>query len=478
MGALPAHIFRAYDVRGRAGAELTADVADRIGQGYASYLRARHRLDAAVVGRDNRPSSAHLQAAFVAGARRAGLSMIDIGEAPSPLVYFAAARWGVGGVAVTASHNPAPDNGFKLLEADAIPLGPEQIQDLRRSAEAAPPAAAGAQLQGSLEQRDARGPYLAMLAGRFRLSRGLRVAVDPGNGVATLTGPDALAGIGAKVSGVHRRSDGSFPNHPPDPAHPRAIAALRGAVRAAGADVGFGWDGDGDRLSLVDEGGRHHTADAVLAVLARDLLTRHPGAVVLVDVKISLAVLEAIAAAGGRAHFTQTGHSLIKRRMRADGVLLAGEGSGHYYFAEDYYGLDDAVYAACALAQIVARSGEPASALFRDLPRYVTSPEISIPCPDDRKHALAADLATQLRAEYPINDTDGARVDFGDGWGLVRASNTTPHLKLRMEGRTADAYAIVRDQLTGHLRRHPELGDVAGALQVDPDTPLSEGVAS
>ena len=478
MEPLPVHIFRAYDVRGLAPDEITSAVAQRIGRAYGRLLDERFDLRRVVVGRDNRPTSPALHAALIDGVRAAGLDAIDIGEAPSPLLYYAAADWGAGGVSVTASHNPPGYNGFKLLERAGIPLSPGEIQEVRARADQDVRPAHGSTRWGGLRKRDPRASYLALLEQRFPLPRPLRIAVDPGNGVATLTGPPALRRIGARVTSINSESNGGCPAHPLDPAHPESIAALRAHLLAEHADIGFGWDGDGDRLSVVDEQGTHHNADAVLAVLARDLLRRRPGARILVDVKMSLTAIDTIEAAGGSVCMGPTGHSLIKRRMRdsreappADrpAFLLGGEGTGHFYFGEDYFGLDDAVYAACALARIVAGSGGPASALFQDLPAYVTSPEFMIPCPDARKHAIADAIGAHFRPHHPVLTVDGARVDFGEGWAVIRASNTSPTLSVRLEARSAAAYAGIRQAVLVALRPHPELESPEAALTVVPN---------
>ena len=455
-------IFRAYDIRGIVDEDLNPRTLDRIGRAYATYLRRTANVARIVVGRDNRPSSASLTQAFSDAVRATGLDVVDIGLAPSPLLYYAAAAWGIqGGAVITASHSPADMNGLKLLERGGIPLSPRQLQDVCALACSGDFDRAGRSRRGALESRDARTPYLAALAQRFPLPRRLNVVVDPGNGVATCTGPQALRGIGCSVAGLNLDLDGTFPHHLPDPQDASTMAALQREVVRRGADMGVAWDGDGDRIGLVDEQGRRHDPDAILALLARDLLTRHSGARILVDVKVSLVALRDIEAHGGVPVFGPSGHSLAKRKIRDEGLLLGGEAAAHFYFAEDWYGFDDAVFAACLLARILAEQDAPVSALFQGLPVFVTSPELRLPCPDDQKFAVVARIAAQLRtlsdAEHPLLEIDGARVDFGDGWALVRASNTGPALSVRLEAETPARYAEIRALIWDLLRQEPSV---------------------
>ena len=459
------HMFRAYDIRGLVDKDLTPAITARIGQAYATFMRRQYEVDRIVVGRDNRPSSEALRDGLIDGVRAAGVSVVDIGLAPSPLLYYAAAVWGIdGGVSVTASHNPTQYNGLKLLERRGIPLAPAEIQAVREIAETGD-FASGA---GALESREVIPQYLDFLQARFSLPRPLRVVVDPGNAVPILTGPAALRRIGCDVSGINMEMDGTFPAHLPDPQDPATMRGLSAAVRAGDADLGLAWDGDGDRLGVVDERGERHDPDAVLALMARDLLSRHPGERVLVDVKMSRVAIEDIRAHGGQPLFGPSGHSLAKRKLRDDGFLLGGEASGHFYFAEDYYGFDDAVFAACLLARILAADERPASAHFATLPHYVTSPEIKLPCPDEMKVAVVERLAAELRQSYPVLEVDGVRIDLSDAWAVVRASNTGPLLTVRFEAQTAERYAAMGEVLWAALRRCPEV-TLPGAPPQPPD---------
>ncbi len=459
------HMFRAYDIRGVVGEDLTPASVEVIGRAFGTFLRRQRAARLVVVGRDNRPSSASLRDALVTGLRGAGLDVVDIGLSPSPLLYYAAALWGAdGGVNITGSHNPIHMNGLKLLEQAALPLSPEDIQAVRLFGDQAD-FDSGA---GGYQERDPKPDYFALLERRFPVARPLSVVVDPGNGVATLTGPEALRRIGCRVHGIYTELDGAFPHHIPDPQNAATMRDLQQEVRGRGADLGIAWDGDGDRLGMVDERGVRHEADELLAVLARDVLSRHPGERILVDVKISLSTVRDIERHGGVPVFGPTGHSLGKRKMRAEGILFGGEGSAHFYFNEDYYGLDDAVFGACMLASMIARGDQPASAYFEGFDPLVTSPELQVPCPDAAKFRVAGAVAETFRRLYPVLAIDGARIDFGDGWALVRASNTNPQLTVRLEAATRARYAQIREIVWRELARYPEVTLAPGLGDLPP----------
>ena len=444
-------IFRAYDIRGSDQDTLTPHVARAIGGAYATLLHREFGVTEIVAGRDNRPTSPALQEAFIDGVRASGADVIDIGLAPSPLLYFAAARWSIdGGCNVTGSHSPRGVNGLKLLAQGGIPLSPTEIQALRSLIEEDD----FDDGTGALRASDAREEYLAFLADRFQVGRPLRVVVDPGNGVATCTGPEALRRAGCDVIGINLDLDGRFPNHLPDPQIAASMAALQRKVIETEADFGVAWDGDGDRVGVVDETGARLESDAILALLARDLLDRRPGERVLVDVKISLSAINDICSHGGVPVFGPSGHSLAKRKMRDEGILLGGEATSHFYFAEDYDGFDDGVYAACLIARLLGSSPEPLSARLASLPSYVTSPEFRLPCDDRSKFALASAVTEHFRDRHPVLEIDGARIDFGDGWALVRASNTEPVLSVRLEAETEPRYRAIAKEIAGVLGQH------------------------
>jgi phosphomannomutase/phosphoglucomutase len=451
--ALNPSIFREYDIRGVVGTDLTAEVAARIARAYAAVMRPDG--GPVVVGRDNRTHSPHLAAAAAAALAACGCTAVDIGTVISPIFYYARTAWEIdAGIMVTASHNPPEFNGFKLGGASGTLHG-EEIQRIRRRAETGPfPGGAGAR-----ETRDATGPYLTMLREKIRLGpRRLRVALDCGNGTASLFAPDALAAWGVEVIPLYCESDPTFPHHHPDPVDAHNLRDLIALVRRERCDLGIGLDGDGDRIGVVDDQGAIIWGDLLMVLFWREILPRHPGADVLVEVKCSQVLVEEARRLGGRPFFYRTGHSLIKAKMREIGAVFAGEMSGHMFFADEYYGFDDALYAAGRLLRILSREARPLSALLADVPRYPITPEVRVACPDDRKFAVVAALVEAFKRTHEVIDVDGARVLFGDGWGLVRASNTQPVLVVRAEARTPGALARIKGALADALARFPEVG--------------------
>ncbi|HEU4368202.1 MAG TPA: phosphomannomutase/phosphoglucomutase [Methylomirabilota bacterium] len=446
------HIFRAYDVRGRLGDDINPEVFRRIGQAYATLIR-RNGGRTIAVGQDNRESSAGLKAGFIEGVRAAGADVVDIGEVPTPMLYFATAHWRLdGGANITGSHNPVDYNGVKMVHPGAAPLGEDEIQSLRLLI-------VRGDLEhgsGALTRRSPREDYFNTVAALVRPARRLRVVADAGNGVAGLYAPALLRRIGCDVVELHCESDGRFPNHLPDPEDPDNVVDLQAKVVEAGADLGLAWDGDADRVGVIDERGHRHEADLILVLLARDLLTRHPGAKVVFDVKSSQSLVEDIERHGGVPVMWKTGHSHLKRKMREDGILLGGEVSGHMFFAEGYYGVDDGILAACKIVDVVARESGPASRLFGSIEHLHATPELKALCPDDKKFQLIDELARDLKQHYETIDIDGARVLFPDGgWGLVRASNTNPYLTLRFEARSEEQIAAMKRVIYGALQRYP-----------------------
>ena len=446
---IPREIFRAYDIRGRAlgaDAALTPDLAFRVALAYAELVDSAERV---VVGGDNRPTTPALQQALIAGLLDAGRDVVDIGRAPSPLVYWTTAlltqERPTGGVVITGSHNRAEDNGIKLLHSDVMPLLPAQIQAVADRVEAG---VSIADRQGERSLWSPRPTYVASLAESFRVRRPLQVAIDPGNGVATVTAAAALRAIGCEVIAINDDPEETEPAHPADPQLAEHVAQLAAVVSDTGSELGFAFDGDGDRLGLVDGRGRRATPDQVLALLSADWLAEHPGAVIHVDVKTSQAVVDHIRALGGRARFGPVGHSLGKYAMRDEGIDFGGEGSTHYYYRVDdppHY-TDDAVRTACRIAQIASRTS--LEAMLDSIPRYCISPEVKIPCSDDRKHVVAGRIAERARARWPVNEVDGVRIDLSTqargAWCLVRASNTTPVLTVLVEGRDDSGYEAAR----------------------------------
>jgi phosphomannomutase/phosphoglucomutase len=446
------HIFRAYDVRGRIGTDINPEVFRLVGRAWGTLVRHRGGRTVAV-GQDNRLSSAALKAGFVAGVRAAGVDVVDVGLVTTPLLYFATAHWGLdGGANITGSHNPIEYNGVKMVWAGAAPLTEEEIQRLRELAEAGP----WADGQGALTARSPREEYFDTLAHLVHLSRRLTVVADAGNGVAGLYGPALLRRLGCDVVELHCESDGRFPHHLPDPEDPRNMVDLQAKVLEVGADAGVAWDGDADRVGVVDERGRRHEADLVLILLARDFLARHPGAKVVFDVKSSQVLVDEIRRLGGVPVMWKTGHSLLKRKMREEAILLGGEVSGHMFFGEHYYGVDDGLLAAAKILEIAARSDRPLSELFDAIPHLRATPELKAPCPDSEKFRVVEELAREFRQRYDTIDIDGVRVLFpGGGWGLIRASNTNPYLTLRFEARTDREIAEMKAVVYAALRRFP-----------------------
>jgi phosphomannomutase/phosphoglucomutase len=445
------YIFRAYDVRGKVGIDITPDVFEEVGRAYGTLVRRRGGRTVAV-GMDNRTTSPPLKEAFAAGMLSTGLDVVDIGTNHTPLLYFAVAHWKLdGGATVTGSHNPVSDNGVKMVHAAAAPLTEEEIQGLLATI-ASGDFERGA---GASTTRNPRNDYFDAITSSVKLSRRLKVVADAGNGIAGSFAPELLRRLGADVIELYCESDGTFPNHLPDPEMEENTRDLVAKVLETRADIGLAYDGDADRVGVVDERGRRHEADLILALLARDLLTRHPGAEVVFDVKSSQALVDDVRAHGGKPVMWKTGHSHLKRKMREDGILLGGEVSGHMFFGENWYGVDDGILASCKILELMARDPRPVSAHFDTLPHYHSTPELKASCPDDKKFAVIAELAAEFKRRYEIIDIDGARILFPDGWGLVRASNTNPYLTLRFEGQTAEAVERMKAELFDALRRYP-----------------------
>ena len=453
MAALNPFIFRAYDVRGKVGIDITPEVFEPVGRAFGTLVRRRGGR-AVALGMDNRISSRALKDAFGAGVLSTGLDVVDIGINHTPLLYFATAHWGLdGGATVTGSHNPVSDNGVKMVHARAAPLSEEEISGLRATIETGD-FERGA---GRLTTRDPREDYFNAITAHVHLGRRLRVVVDAGNGIAGVFAPELLRRLGCEVTELYCESDGSFPHHLPDPEMEENVRDLVAKVRETNADVGIAYDGDADRVGIIDERGRRHEADLILALLARDLLTRHPGAAIVFDVKSSQVLIDDIRKHGGRPVMWKTGHSHLKRKMREDGILLGGEVSGHMFFAENWYGVDDGILASCKFLELVARESRPVSAHFDTLPHLFATPELKAPCPDDKKFAVVAVLAREFKQRYETVDIDGVRVIFPDGWGLVRASNTNPYLTLRFEATSRPALEAMQRTVYDALRRFPEV---------------------
>lgn len=457
-------IFRRYDIRGIAGATLDDAAAEAIGHAYGSELRARTaalRRDPAgskaaplaapkvVVGQDNRPSSPALAEALVRGLRASGCDALTLGTVPTPVTYFAEYRLSAqGAVQVTGSHNPPEYNGVKMTLGTA-PFFGDAIQDLlRRISEG--DLAAGA---GGGEAVDVLPDYVADVAGRFRLARPVKVVVDCANGTGSVAAVPLLEAAGAHVVPLYCESDGTFPNHHPDPTVDENMADLAEAVRRHGAEAGIGFDGDADRIGAVDEHGRIVRADLLLLLFGLDVLRRTgPGAQLIFDVKCSQVLPTEFERAGGVPVMWKTGHSLIKEKMRETGAPIAGELSGHMCFADDYYGFDDALYAACRLLALLASSDRPLSGLVEALPSYCSTPELRIDVAEEDKADLVERAREHFARDREVVHLDGVRVLFGDGWGLLRASNTQPVVVARYEAETEERLAEIRETMEEWLR--------------------------
>lgn len=450
MGVVVAkHIFRQYDIRGIWGEDLTENVANLVGKAYGTFVR-RNGGKRVVVGHDNRASSPPLRAALVDGLLSTGCDVIDIGETLTPILYFARHNYGAeGGVMITGSHNPPQYNGFKLCWGVGTLFG-EQIQHIREMIEACDFETGS----GTLTLRDAKSDYYNWIAEHIKLGeRKLRVVVDAGNGTAGPIVPPLLRRLGCDVIELYCESDNTFPNHHPDPVKEENIRDLIAKVIESNADVGLGFDGDGDRLGVVDDKGNIIWGDYLLILFAREILRTHPGAKIIIEVKCSQAAIEEVKRLGGVPILSRTGHSFIKDALHKEGALLAGEMSGHMFFADEYFGFDDAVYAACRLLRILSNAKEPLSQLLSDVPRYYYTPEVRVPCPDDVKFNVVAQVVNDFKRQYEVIDIDGARVLFEDGWGLVRASNTEPKLILRAEGKTPEALERIKGIIAEELSK-------------------------
>ena len=451
MSGINPYIFRAYDVRGKVGIDITPEVFAEVGRAYGTLMRRRGGKTVAI-GMDNRTTSPSLKEAFATGVLSTGADVVDIGVNHTPLLYFAVAHWKLdGGATVTGSHNPVSDNGVKMVHGGAAPLTEDEIQGLLATI-----------TSGDFERghgrrtvRNPREEYFDAITSRVTLARRLKVVVDAGNGIAGIFAPELLRRLGAEVIELYCESDGTFPNHLPDPEMEENTRDLVAKVLETGAAIGLAYDGDADRVGVVDERGRRHEADLILALLARDLLSRHPGAAVVFDVKCSQALVDDVRAHGGTPIMWKTGHSHLKRKMREDGILLGGEVSGHMFFAENWYGVDDGILASCKILELMARDPRPVSAHFDALPHFHSTPELKAPCPDDRKFGVIAELAAGFKRRYETIDIDGVRILFPDGWGLVRASNTNPYLTLRFEGRSTESVARMKAEVFDALSRYP-----------------------
>jgi phosphomannomutase / phosphoglucomutase len=422
-------IFREYDIRGIADSELPSPDVEQLGLGLGTYM-LRHSGGRKInVGRDCRLSSARLRDALVKGLLAAGCDVTDIGAVPTPVLYFSAQHLNAnGGIMITGSHNPPEYNGFKSV-CGAGTLHGEAIQQVRQIIERQD-FERGA---GRLATADVVTPYVDEIASQFRFDRRVKIVADAGNGTAGPVMHRIFEKLNVDAAELFFEMDGHFPNHHPDPTVPANLAHLIEKVRETGAALGIAFDGDADRIGAIDEKGNVIYGDMLLLIYAREILERKPGATFIGEVKCSQVMYDQIAKLGGNGIMYKTGHSLIKAKMKQEHAELAGEMSGHMFFADRYRGYDDALYAACRLIEIVAKSGQPLSAQLTGLPKMVSTPEIRVDCPDELKFDLVQRVAAHFKRTHKTLDIDGVRVLFPDGWGLLRASNTQPVLVMRFE---------------------------------------------
>jgi phosphomannomutase len=461
-----ATIFKAYDIRGIVGRTIDETFAEHLGRAFGSEAVAAGEK-AVAVGRDGRLSGPGLVKALMRGLASTGLDVVDLGAVTTPMLYYVAATRGQhgcrSGIQVTGSHNPKDYNGFKMVMAGRAIFG-DEIQTLRQRIEQE----RYTKGKGRIGRMDITAEYTARIAGDAKLARPMKIVVDSGNGIPGATSPAVLRAIGCKVDELYSKVDGDFPNHHPDPSKPENLADLIRRVQTTDAELGIAFDGDGDRLGLVTRDGQIIYPDRQLMLLAADVLTRVPGGTIIYDVKCSQRLAPAIRAAGGVPMIYKTGHSLIKARMAQIKAPLAGEMSGHIFFGERWYGFDDATYCAARVLEILSRVKDP-SAVLNALPTSFNTPELNVPCAEGEHHRLVTELQARVadgRLAFPgaeVSTIDGVRIDWPDGFGLIRGSNTTPVLVMRFEGHTPQALHRIEDKMMQALRSVKPDAKVAAA---------------
>jgi phosphomannomutase/phosphoglucomutase len=441
-------IFREYDIRGIAGKDLTEGTVELLGLGIGTMMR-RQGCTRITLGRDCRPSSDPFRDALIAGLTATGLSVTDIGVVPTPLLYYSIHRLeSEGGVMITGSHNPPEYNGFKTcIGHDSVYGG--QIQEIYSLIESRDFVSG----KGNILTADVITPYRKYVLDQIRLPRRIRVALDCGNGTACLIAPDLIAALGCDVTRLYCEMDGAFPNHHPDPTIVENLAALQSAVTSAGLELGIAFDGDADRIGVIADTGRIIWGDMLLALYAREILKKQPGSTFISEVKCSMNLFRDIEKHGGRAIMWKTGHSLIKAKMKEEKAVLAGEMSGHMFFADRYFGYDDAIYAACRLLELLGHSSDSLSRMLSDIPPTFVTPEIRVQCNDDLKFQVVDNVKSRFQKDHEVIDVDGARILFPNGWGLVRASNTQDVLVMRFEADTQENLEKIRSKVEDQVRR-------------------------
>lgn len=446
-------IFREYDIRGVAGKDLNAELASNLGKAYAHLARERlGKQDLTVsVGRDVRLTGEEYSGALIQGLRAAGVNVISLGQVTTPMTYFSIHQMKLdGAIMVTGSHNPPEYNGFKICVGKGTLHGSE-IQELRKIMEKG--SYAIPKKDGTLAKHDIFPDYIAFIDNDVKLKRKLKIVVDAGNGAASGFGPEVFRKLGCEVTELFCTPDGRFPNHPADPTVESNLQDVIAAVKKTGADAGIAFDGDADRIGVVDEKGGILWGDELMIIFSRAVLKANPGATIISEVKSSHRLYNDIAQHGGKGIMWKTGHSLIKSKMKETNAALAGEMSGHMFFADRFFGFDDAIYAGARFLEILADSGGKTSDLLKGVPPSFNTPEIRVDCDDEKKWAIIDTIRDALSKKYKTNVIDGVRVEFGDAWGLVRASNTQPVIVMRFEAQTKERLKEVRDIIETEARK-------------------------
>lgn len=454
-------IYRAYDIRGIYGTEITDETAYLIGRAFATYIGGEGEI---AVGYDCRPHSPTVVKNLVEGLNDSGVHVVDVGLVPTPTLYYKVYSSDMdGGIMVTASHNPTEFNGFKMMRGKSTLVG-DEIQEIRKIVES------GKFTQGAGESRceDLDREYLEYITSHVKLKRPLKVVVDAGNGTASDAAPKALRMLGCEVIELYCEMDGTFPNHHPDPMVDENMRDLMEKVVEEEADCGLGFDGDSDRAGFIDDTGRLIRGDTALMLFSRDVLSMNPGAKIIFDVKCSNLLIGDIKEHGGEPIMSRTGHSFIKKRMIEEDSLLAGEMSGHYFFRDRYFGFDDAIYAALRMVQYLSSIDENMSDVIDGLPSMHSTPELGLACPDDIKFDIVEEVVEHFRknpGDAEIIDVDGVRLQYSDGWSLLRSSNTSPKLVLRFEAQSPERLSEIKSILLSKLKEYPQLEEGIKDLQ-------------
>jgi phosphomannomutase/phosphoglucomutase len=440
-------IYREYDIRGVVDKDLTPEVVRRLGQGFGTHMVKLGRKDL-VVGRDGRLSSPSYGEALIEGLISTGCNIMDIGVCPTPVYYFSIFHLDKdGGMMVTGSHNPPEFNGFKVSVGKSTIFG-EEIQKLGRLVERGEFASG----KGTMTKAGIIPPYQEYIRKNIKLDKNLKVVIDAGNGTAGIVAGSLLRDLGCEVDELYCDIDGRFPNHFPDPTIPANLKDLIHRMKKTGADIGIGYDGDADRIGVADDQGNIIWGDQLMILFAREILKHNKGATFVAEVKCSQNLFSDIEKHGGRAIMYRTGHSLIKEKMKEEKAVLGGEMSGHIFFADRYFGYDDAIYASCRLIELLSKTDRKLSQLLEDVPKTFITPELRVDCPDEIKFKVVEKVKEDLRETFSIIDVDGVRVQFGDGWGLVRASNTQPVLVLRFEAMTETRLQEIKGLVEGKVQ--------------------------